>query len=73
MSPPKPPENKRSKRSPEFPRIAGIVSIAFFGQGNADRNAEFAPILPMRKTKRGTSKKDFRFIGKMLDSLFSIA
>ncbi len=73
MSPPKPPENKRSKRSPEFPRIAGIVSIAFFGQGNADRNAEFAPIPADAQDEAGNEQKGFPFYRKMLDSLFSIA
>jgi len=74
MSPPKPPENKLSKRSPEFPRIAGIVSIAFFGQGNADRNAEFAPIpTDAPDEAENGAKRISVFIGKMLDSLFSIA
>jgi len=69
MSPPKPPENKRSKRSPEFPRIAGIVSIAFFGQGNA----EFAPIPADAQDEAGNEQKGFPFYRKMLDGLFSIA
>jgi len=74
MSPPKPPENKLSKRSPEFPRIAAIVSIAFFGQGNADRNAEFAPIPADAPDEAGERAKRISvFTGKMLDSLFSIA